>query len=51
MKSKEMKRSEAIKRQDASYGLTPLDRLNKLELRGHGHCKEAKRLHKQVFGA
>lgn len=49
MKTKSQKREEAQERQEAYKKLSPLDRIKKLDERGHKALKERGRLMKQIM--
>ena len=44
MKSKQMKREEASKRNEVWNALTTTQKVQWLESQGHGHCKQANKL-------
>jgi hypothetical protein len=48
MKTQYQKRLEAETRQEAYQRLTIREKLIRLQSRGHGHCKQAKRLEREL---
>lgn len=46
---RQQRREEAFERNKEWQGLTDKEKLDSLIKRGHGHCKQAERLHVKIY--